>query len=561
MSEPNAQFPGSPEGSHPSDGTTPSNQGDRPTPPAQDEESASAQLAKLLGLHLPIPTYTPPDGPPEELDLPSGAPVEFEPWPSPPSEPVDAEQSLSALFEERTSEKRSAPASPPPSQPSPPPILPSPPKPSSAPLPSPPPTPSAEPLGDSVDLLQDILVRPELQEFRGRLDNLEEHTAELDSSQKNLGEAIDLLQNDMESSLASVISQDAIHQLVDDRLKTSIARVVNQLVDKRFIQLEVDWRKRIDGYFQQSFQTLFVEYFDRYVEKQGPKVLSRLAQQLSKQTIQINSRLDRLESQMVQTTAMLNTILSSLRDVSPDFETGLRLAAVEQKLVHLTRKLRALANGLRPDTLPTVADLQRLMVEDGTAQEGQPLPKVEAQLSEAEVGLRLGLVEQDLDQLRDAVGTLGQELGDREEALPDSLAVGDRLGRIETRLDHLKRASTVLARSLQGRAGEWAQVRELRGRLEQVEQGLGQLAEQMAELSANMLSMSDEPAMVDSSLSIRVRGVDPRWSAPSEWDDGEGEDDAPDDHQPADHQTADLGDGHRTGEVGSEEDPWGREEE
>ena len=36
---------------------------------AGDSSSASEQLAQLLGLHIPIPSYTPPDGPPEELEF------------------------------------------------------------------------------------------------------------------------------------------------------------------------------------------------------------------------------------------------------------------------------------------------------------------------------------------------------------------------------------------------------------------------------------------------------------------------------------------------------------
>ena len=349
-------------------------------------------------------------------------------------------------------------------------------------------------------MLQDILVRPELAEFRGRLDSLEGHTAELDSAQQSLGVEMGELRQYMEQA---------------------IAQVINQLVDERFAQLEIDWRSRIDSYFQQSFQGLFTEYFERHIEQQWPKLAGQLAQQLAGQMNRINGRLGLLESRLEEVSTTLQTTVRSLRDISPDFEAGVRMVEVEKKLKGLTQHLASLAGGLGTDTLETYADLRTMVAKDGTAANMPTSPKPS---SPVETKVHLELVEQDLTQLGGDVEGLNQELGRHETPLPESMGVGSRLAAAEERLKQLTFALVAIVQLLQQRPDQWEQDSNWSDRLKNLEQDLGALSNQVTQLSLNLPEAVDEPEMVSSSLSIRVKGVDPQWNSPEQWDDEKDED-------------------------------------
>ncbi|MGD1937469.1 MAG: hypothetical protein ACFCA4_07945 [Cyanophyceae cyanobacterium] len=465
---------------------------------AGDSSSASEQLAQLLGLHIPIPSYTPPDGPPEELEFKPSSKVEIEAFQLPQRSPPPDNESLTEIYQRQVAQRPPQSESEVDFRP--------------APRPTPVPAPTQIPaslselaetqlpkkgLGDSVNVLQDILVRPELKEFRGRLESLEDHTAKLDSAQKNLGAQMGDLRQEIDQA---------------------IAQVINQLVDERFAQLETDWRSRIDLYFQESFQGLFTEYFERHIEQRWPKLVGRLAQQLAGQMNRINGRLDLLESRVQEMSTTLDTTVRSLRDISPDFEAGVRIGEVEKRLKGLTQNLASLAGGLGADSLAAYSELQKMMAEDGITEETNQLSEP---VSPEETMVQLEEVEHNLGQLGNGIQELNEEIDRHEEPLPDSMGAGNRLKKIEERLKQLTFALVAIVQILQQRPEQWAQDPELGDRLRFVEQELGMLSDQVTYLSQSLPEAPEEPEMVSSSLSIRVKGVDPRWNASQQWGDEE----------------------------------------
>ncbi|MEM9245619.1 MAG: hypothetical protein AAGA67_07765, partial [Cyanobacteria bacterium P01_F01_bin.153] len=259
-------------------------------------------------------------------------------------------------------------------------------------------------------------------------------------------------------------------------------------------------------------------YFERYIEQQWPKLAGRLAQQLAGQMNRINSRLNMLESRVEEVSTTLQTTVRSLRDISPDFEAGVRMVEVEKKLKGLTQHLASLAGGLGADTLAAYSDLRAMMAEDGTAEEGDPPP---TPVSPVETKVQLELVERDLGQLGSNVENLNQELERHEEPLPESMAVGSRLQRAEERMKQLTFALVAIVQILQQRPEQWEQDPAWGDRLKNLEQDLNALATQVTNLSLILPEASSEPEMVNSSLSIRVKGVDPQWNEPEQWDDEE----------------------------------------
>ena len=577
MSEPNAHS------SPPHDSSVPSNEGGEsdlsPPESSPSGSSPSEQLAELLGLHIPIPTYTPPEGD-EALDMGTGSPVETEPWRGQGRDGMDAdESSLADLFQERL-EQRSPQA---------------PPKQSFSPPPSPLPPPdvirptvvsspresSSPPAEGDMDLLQDILVRPELQEFRRRLEKLEGQTAELGTAQRIAGADVEAL-------------RDRVRALRENMDET-IVQLIHGMVDDRFARLEQDWQRQIDRYlgqyleqyfeqyFEQSFQRYlddyFGDYFDKYfgqsMDREWSRIRERVAQQIDEQlkgqvgqwVRQMGDRVTHLENQMAEVTVTLATALRSLQDVSPDFAMGVRLAEVERQLKGLTQNLATFAGGLgvgaeagigadadsagaadvdptdadtadadtgtRADVrvgagadteaISTLAELKILMVEDGTIAADSPIPApAQDPLSEVEVSLQLGQLEAELRSLNQTIGELGEELGDRQDPVVEDMALGDRLERAELRLTRLTQVLTVLVQGLRRRSAVWDQGGELGDRLERVELELGQLTVRVVELSENLpleIAPPKEPevSMLSSSLSIRVKGVDPRWTVSEPW--------------------------------------------
>ncbi len=92
-----------------------------------ESSSASEQLAQLLGLHIPIPTYTPPEGPPEELEFKPGSKVDIEPFQRPQRSPAaNNDQSLTEIYQKQVDQRpqKTAPEvefrpPPPPTEPAP----------------------------------------------------------------------------------------------------------------------------------------------------------------------------------------------------------------------------------------------------------------------------------------------------------------------------------------------------------------------------------------------------------------------------------------------------------
>ncbi len=358
-----------------------------------------------------------------------------------------------------------------------------------------------------MDLLQDILVRPELEEFRSRISALEDRTGRLDDGQQGLGSEVASLREEMDAA---------------------IAQVINQMVDERFAQLETDWRQRIDAYFQEIFASQFQMYFQDHLAREWPKLAGRMAELLGRQLHRVNSRLDMLELQMGEVTGTLSLVLRSLQDISPDFQMGIRLAAVEQQLSGLTKNLASFAQGVSSDTLEaqdTLSDLRTMMVADGTLSSEEPFPEPPTEWSDAEVGVHLGIVEQDLGRLGNTVVELNAELSDRQGPFEESIALGGRLGQAEQRLSRLTHILTALIRELREQSSSpWGADSELAERLKNIEMELADLASRMVDLADNLPEPGDdEEERVSSSLSIRVKGVDPRWTAVDAVDEGIGD--------------------------------------